>query len=391
MGSVATNSKRKRGGRLPGKIDASLEEKLKSVQWGEYRIGDLFEIEKTLSFNTDRLTEGNEYDYVTRTSINQGILQETGFVNRENINEAGTWSLGLLQMDFFYRQKPWYAGQFVRKIVPKETIKNRATTFFTVVLNSLKPLLLSVLVRNVDNTFVDSVICLPTKNKKIDFDFMEAFVAELEAQRVAELEAYLTVTGLNDYVLTEEEEQAIAMLGEDIWNDIDVVKLFDVVNTKSILARDIEPGSGTIPYLCASAENNSVSSYITYDEALQDKGNCIFIGGKTFVVSYQEHDFFSNDSHNLALHLKEEDKKSRFSHLFLVTCVKKSLEHRYSWGDSISNRKIQNDQMTIPFKIGEINYEMMNNVISAVQKLVIKDVVLWADKRIAATKEVVNG
>ncbi len=296
-----------------------------------------------------------------------------------------------MQMDFFYRQKPWYAGQFVRKIVPKETIKNRATTFFTVVLNSLKPLLLSVLVRNVDNTFVDSVICLPTKNKKIDFDFMEAFVAELEAQRVAELEAYLTVTGLNDYVLTEEEEQAIAMLGEDIWNDIDVVKLFDVVNTKSILARDIEPGSGTIPYLCASAENNSVSSYITYDEALQDKGNCIFIGGKTFVVSYQEHDFFSNDSHNLALHLKEEDKKSRFSHLFLVTCVKKSLEHRYSWGDSISNRKIQNDQMTIPFKIGEINYEMMNNVISAVQKLVIKDVVLWADKRIAATKEVVNG
>lgn len=242
------------------------------------------------------------------------------------------------------------------------------------------------------NKIKDISVQLPIgKNGKIDFDFMEAFVAELEAQRVAELEAYLTVTGLNDYVLTEEEEQAIAMLGEDIWNDIDVVKLFDVVNTKSILARDIEPGSGTIPYLCASAENNSVSSYITYDEALQDKGNCIFIGGKTFVVSYQEHDFFSNDSHNLALHLKEEDKKSRFSHLFLVTCVKKSLEHRYSWGDSISNRKIQNDQMTIPFKIGEINYEMMNNVISAVQKLVIKDVVLWADKRIAATKEVVNG
>ena len=47
------------------------------------------------------LTDGNEYDYITRTSLNQGVLQTTGFVNDENINNAGTWSLGLLQMDFF--------------------------------------------------------------------------------------------------------------------------------------------------------------------------------------------------------------------------------------------------------------------------------------------------
>lgn len=42
-----------------------------------------------------------------------------------------------------------------------------------------------------------------------------------------------------------------------------------------------------------------------------DKGNCIFIGGKTFVVTYQEKDFFSNDSHNLTLRLKEESKGVR--------------------------------------------------------------------------------
>lgn len=88
---------------------------MNSVEWGEYKLGDLFDIKNTLSFNTDMLTDGNEYDYITRTSLNQGILQTTGFVNDENINNAGTWSLGLLQMDFFYRNKPWYAGQFVMK------------------------------------------------------------------------------------------------------------------------------------------------------------------------------------------------------------------------------------------------------------------------------------
>lgn len=92
----------------------------------------MFEIKSTSSFNTDRLTEGDDYDYITRTSQNQGILRNTGFVNKKNVNPAGTWSLGLLQMDFFYREKPWYAGQFIiRKTIflaiPKrsETIPER--------------------------------------------------------------------------------------------------------------------------------------------------------------------------------------------------------------------------------------------------------------------------
>lgn len=151
----------------------------------------MFEIESTLSFNTDKLVSGTEYDYVTRTSLNQGILQTTGFVNEENINPSGTWSLGLLQMDFFYRKKPWYAGQFVRKITPKIAITDSSILFFSTLLNKQKPRLLSVLVRDVDKVFLSTKIQLPTHSGKIDFDFMELFIAELEAQRIAELSAYL--------------------------------------------------------------------------------------------------------------------------------------------------------------------------------------------------------
>ena len=92
---------------------------MNKVKWGKFKVDQLFKIENTLSFNTNELVSGKEFDYVTRTSQNQGVLQKTGFVNSENINQAGNWSLGLLQMDFFYRQNPWYAGQFVRKIIPK--------------------------------------------------------------------------------------------------------------------------------------------------------------------------------------------------------------------------------------------------------------------------------
>ena len=371
---------------------------MNSVEWGEYKLGDLFDIKNTLSFNTDMLTDGNEYDYITRTSLNQGILQTTGFVNDENINNAGTWSLGLLQMDFFYRNKPWYAGQFVRKIIPKIEIPQNATLYFTTVLNKLKPILLSVLVRNVDETFLNTTINLPINAKnKIDFEFMESFIAELEAERVAELEAervaelsaYLKVSGLDNYELSVEEQNALQEYETLDFSEFDITGIFEIKNTSNILSTQIKENSGNTPYLCASSENNGVSSYITYDKRYLEKGNCIFIGGKTFVVSYQENDFFSNDSHNLALYLRNCDK-SKLKHFYIATCLFKSLSHKYSWGNSISKTKIKNDKISLPIKDGKPNYDVMELLISAVQKLVIKDVVKYSDAKISATKQVIQ-
>ncbi|WQX86825.1 restriction endonuclease subunit S [Helicobacter pylori] len=163
------------------------------LTWQSFRLGDLFEIEKTLSFNKDALTQGEDYDYITRTSQNQGVLQTTGFVNAENLNPPFTWSLGLLQMDFFYRKKSWYAGQFMRKITPKAEIENkinsRTAHYFTTLLNALKRPLLSVLVRDIDKTFREQKIQLPLKPTAktqtldgIDFDFMHTLINALMKQ-----------------------------------------------------------------------------------------------------------------------------------------------------------------------------------------------------------------
>ena len=221
----------------------------------------------------------------------------------------------------------------------------------------------------------------------------EERISELEEERISELSAYLTVSGFDNYELSNDEKEALENLNLIQWEEKDVTGqegIFSVKNTKNILSNDIKPNSGSTPYLCASADNNSVSSYIKYKEELKDKGNCIFIGGKTFVVSYQETDFFSNDSHNLALYLKEEDKADVINQLFMATCIRKSLSHKYSWGNSISNKKIQNDKVMLPIRNGVVDYKIMNTLISAVKKLVIKDVVIYADNKIEATKKVIH-
>ena len=123
------------------------------------------------------------------------------------------------------------------------------------------------------------------------------------------------------------------------------------------------------PYLCASSENNGVATFISYDEKMLEKGNCIFIGGKTFVVAYQEKDFFSNDSHNLALYLKYPHKRTKQVQIFIAACISKSLGHKYTWGNSISHKKIMDDSVSLPqTEVGKIDFAFMEDFVRELEE-----------------------
>ena len=291
------------------------------------------------------------------------------------------------------RKEKWYASQNIFSLNPYDNFKKLISLYSISAIN-----------KSLSGSFSDGYgnyptleklrnleIQLPTHNGQIDFDFMESFIAELDAERLAELDAYLQATGLSNYILTAEEEKILKDFedGKVDWRKLSITDdVFDVKNSGNILSREIIENSWNTPYLCASGENNGVSSYISYDEESLDEGKCIFIWGKTFIVTYQEKDFYSNDSHNLILTLKDKDKIKKLNQIFLVSCIKKSLGYKYSWWDSISNKKIQKDEITLPLKNSEPDYAMMEIFISAIQKLVIKEVVLYTDRKIAATRKV---
>ena len=235
------------------------------IEWKKYQISNLFDIESTLSFNKDSLTEGNEYDYVTRTSQNQGILQTTGFVNFENINSAGTWSLGLLQMDFFYRERSWYAGQFVRKIVPKFTPSQKVGTYFTVLLNKLKDKLLTVLVRDIDKTFLNMSLLLPTNDNQICFDYMEAFTNKIiQIEHFIKVETYLTENNIKDTNLTICEKMALNTFQDKKLGKFKLKEIFNNIVQGRRLKKE-DHVFGNIPFVMAGITNTGVVSSIGND------------------------------------------------------------------------------------------------------------------------------
>ncbi len=344
----------------------------------------MFDIENTYSFNSDVLVPGNEYDYVTRTSFNQGVLQTTGFVNSNNINPSGTWSLGLLQMDFFYRKNRWYAGQFVRKITPKIDIPEKAIPFFSTLLNKQKQILLSVLVRDVDETFKSIEIDLPvTATGKVDFDFMESFVAELEAERVAELSAYLKVSGLNNYELSKEEKQALEKLNSFEWECYNVESLFGKsTRGKRLKGDDRIPGS--LPFVTAGEANEGISAFIGNDvEVFEKNTTTIDMFGSAKYRNYQ----YGGDDHVAIVHTEQLPMMAA---IFVTSaCHKAAHTGKFDYGHNFYAKDADALNIMLPkANDGNPDYKAMETLISAIHKLVVKDVVQYANhQRFKAKKQ----
>lgn len=387
MGSVKPVKKADNQGGHPGKIDAPLAKKLQAAKWGEYKIGDLF-TSANGNFDIQKYHINDKGEYVITSGLtNNGVL------GRSDV-EANVFDCGTITVDMFgyafYRQFKYKMVTHARvfSLSPRHPLTTRQGLFVECSMRFLRHKFGYENMCSFEK-IKNEKIFFPQNNGSIDFDFMEHYIAELEAERTAELEAYLTVSGLKDYALTKEEQKILEDYKEQEFGDFDVTDIFEIKNSGNILSSDIVEGSGDTPYLCASTANNGVSTYITYDEKYKDKGNCIFIGGKTFVVTYQEHDFYSNDSHNLILYLKDAEQRTKLKQLYIATCINRSLKHKYPWNASISKAKIKKEKVALPVNNKlQPHYKTMETFMSAIQKLVIKDVIKYADKKIAATYEV---
>lgn len=213
-------------------------------------------------------------------------------------------------------------------------------------------------------------------DESINYNYINNYIAELEQQRLAELDSYLKATNLDDYLLTDEDRKVLDVRPKHKY--FKIIDLFNVVNTHSILKSQIAKlEKGSTPYLTAAEGNNAVSKYINCPDNWKDQGNCVFIGGKTMVVTYQEKDFCSNDSHNLALYFKDKKYRTPLIQQYFVGSIKKALSEKYSWGDSISKSKIKKDIISLPIdKQDNIDFQYMEDYIKAIQKLTIKNVKL---------------
>lgn len=161
----------------------------------------------------------------------------------------------------------------------------------------------------------------------------------------------------------------MAKIDASKWKSFKLTDIFRMSNTKSIVQKDIAPDSGESPYVTAQAGNNGVMTYVECPDEWLDDGDCIMIGGKTLTFSYQAKPFCSNDSHNIALYLKDKVNASEIRYLFLIAVLRGTLYQKYSWGDSVSMKRIKDDTFMLPVDAsGEPDWAYMDEYMSEVMQ-----------------------
>ncbi|ELP8579608.1 restriction endonuclease subunit S [Campylobacter upsaliensis] len=239
-------------------------------------------------------------------------------------------------------------------------------------------------------------ISLPVLNEQIAFDFMESYIKALEAERLQELEAYLKVTGLNDYTLSQKEKDALkafenlSILNErerervsgishemplkalqdstltdsrewqsfantalsalaqkelesssaknDIeWKSFKIGELFEIGTPKRKFNANELRFNGKYPYVARGDSNNGIRGYIDEDEAFLNEANTISFGQDTATIFYQTSPYFTGDK--IKIFTFKKGDLDRYKANFLISVMKKAFAN-FSWGSSSFNVEI---------------------------------------------------
>ncbi|MGL2765031.1 restriction endonuclease subunit S [Helicobacter pylori] len=398
-----------------------LSSQLNAIKWGEFKLGDLFEkiIIKPLPYQTAQLpkekTPTHELPALTAGILNQGL---NNFVPKENAtilknvisisaNGANTGATFYQPHEFCVLQDA-YAIEFIgdKKLNDKEYLFFVCAISKVIYNNSKYEWTNKASWNKVKNELI-SLPLKPTANAQtledIDFTFMEKFIAELEQCRLAELEAYLKATGLENTTLSSDEENALNVFNGNYsggntpcgltWQHFKLGDLFEIRPTKAynLTNPHLFDSNAKNPVVTNSSLNNGISGYSSLEPT--EKGNQITYSDTTTSegIFYQKRPFIGY-SHVQGLYpLKYHEFWNEKTLLYIVVAFKKVACGRFDYGNKF-NRKIASEMsIALPTNPhGGIDFNFMRTLINALMKQTIQGVVQYCDAKIQATKEAIS-
>lgn len=374
-------------------MTASLNEKLRNVKWGDYRMGDLFQrIEtKKLPYKADELPNQPKGQYVlpclTSSFNNQGLNYYAPIEGATVLKHVISIPSNSDVYRAYYQSRDFTVlsdAYAIRWKLDDREITSNQYLFMVMCINKVTDLAIYSYKNKLGgwNVVKGKYIKLPQKKGEIDFNFMDSFIAELEAERIAELSAYLAVSGLDNYELSNEEQQAIADYSSHDWKSFNLKALYGKsTRGKRLKSEDRIPG--TLPFVTAGEAEEGVSAFIGNDvEVFEKNTTTIDMFGSAKYRNYR----YGGDDHVAIVHTENVPMKAA---IFVTSaCHKAAHTGKFDYGHNFYAKDADALDIMLPSKDGKPDYQAMELLISAIQKLVIKDVVRYAERKISGAKQI---
>ena len=352
--------------------------------WKEFKIGDLFDSESgNVDIKKEHINEKG-YPVVSSGVDNRGIIGCADIDSK--IHKADTITVDMFG-NVFYRDFEYKMVTHARvfALLPKGFEINKERGNF-----------LAACISKITSTFEynnmcsykkikDLYILLPaTPDSEPDWAYMEGRIAELEESHLAELEAYLISTGLNDYELTDEDQKTLAATPE--CGEFVASELFDIKKGKRLTKADMKEGD--INFIGSSSTNNGLTAKIGNTEHLHPANTItVSYNGSVGEVFLQEEPFWASDDVNVWYPRFDFNTEVM---QYIMTVIQRHRE-KYSYTAKWTIDKMREELLRLPVTpSGEPDWEYMEKYIRAVEKTVIADVVRYKDRMIDETKKVVG-
>ena len=249
----------------------------------------------------------------------------------------------------------------------------------------------------------------------IDWDYMEAYIREIELSYIAELkeardfefDACLQETGLNDTRLTDEEQNILSAKPtygefkvEDLFDKLDLKRIKPTFDKKSDLSK-VQTEEFDLPLVNAKAGNNGIMYYGRSGDWESETMTIDIVndGAVSAGMVYAQPQTTGTLYNAYQIKLKAEVlSEVTVPHLlFLATTIQKSIQHKYNYSNKAVWSKVSSELIKLPLKPGtttyseaDIDWDYMEAYIRAIEKQVIANVVTYKDTFIAKAKEIVN-
>lgn len=405
MGSKSNFTKKYRG-RLGKSISPRLLELEKKFKenggyFAEKKLGEIFDINPTKYYrlkNDEIISKNWKIPLVSNSSTDNGIMW---FSNLEPLNKWNTITCSdtTVGADTMFYQKDdfiWYSH--IQHFIPKNILKNFNWQIASYIISCCR----TATANKYDygtkfnrKAMKNTWIILPLdKNWNIAFEYMENYIRFLEAERIEELEAYLLATGLKDYNLNEKEKFVLDKFagGGIIYKKYFLKDVFDIVWTKSLDSNAIDFIDNWVNFVWRTFENNGIQWKIFKRDFEPNEPFTItatVIWNYKYVKFQREEYYCSQNINKLTPNEKIFSWNKKIAYYF-VTLVQKfvSLYDSQQWWYKLDD--IKNFEIFLPTLWENIDFDFMENFIKAVEKLVIKDLVIWNDKKLQAYREIVG-
>ena len=332
--------------------------KLTDVEWGEFKVKDIFEVTNSKPYHKNNLKITKKgIPYITRTSFNNGLEEIVENINVHK-NPKNTISLGAENADFFYQSVEYITGNKMYIIQNDNISKNVGIFLVQSFRNSIKDCGFGYGKGLTGTRFKERIVILPMDSQgQPNWQFMEDYIKQEQKQQVQKI---------IDYYERKLVELAgdVAGLDKVEWKTFRFTEVFQEIQRGKRLTKANQT-DGPKPYISSTSENNGVDAFIGNETGVRKFEDVLTLANSGSVGStfYQQFEFVASD-HVTALKSENADK---YAYLFLSTVVKR-LEEKYSFNREINDTRIKREKLILPVdKEGNPNFQYMSDFVKKLE------------------------